>query len=389
MKILWAVSSVGKGHVMRSMTIAGKLQSMVGVDIDWLAPAPALEFMRQRGYNVLPCSSGLTGSGKAYEQVFAGCTDEFNLMDYIRVETKLHKSDFMASSEAWKKKTYDGIVADEAFWILSGFSSKWANKPAPFIFITDFIGTRAMRPRISDKITAWKNNLGFSFSHFGTDQYIFIGSPEDIPDESLGLFLPGRKRWAQKHCSFVKPIVDFDPSHFQDKQRIKQQLGLPENKKVFLAVVGPEGNAAQRAEVVEQVFVHLKRDFSDAVFIMVCPEKRSREWIDDHRFIDPLHHYFAASDFVITQSGYGKVAELSALGIPFIAIPINYHFEQEFFMGHRIRHYRTGRLVTLRNTPPDEVARHILNVIDTKPQRIRVDNGGQVAQIILGTISQA
>jgi UDP-N-acetylglucosamine:LPS N-acetylglucosamine transferase len=45
--------------------------------------------------------------------------------------------------------------------------------------------------------------------------------------------------------------------------------------------------------------------------------------------VDGLHRYFAASDFVITQSGYGKTSELSAIGVPFIAIPLDYHFEQD------------------------------------------------------------
>ena len=209
MKILWAVSSVGKGHVIRSLTIAGKLKSMSDADIHWLVPAPAEPFMQQRGCNVLPISSRLDGSGKAYDQVFADCTDEFNLMDYIRVETKLHKPDFMVSREAWENTAYDVIVGDEAFWLLSGFSSKWGQKPAPFVFITDFIGTRAMRRRISDILTAWKNNLGFSFSYMGPDRYIFIGSPEEIPDESFGPFLPNRRQWAQKALLFCQAHHEF------------------------------------------------------------------------------------------------------------------------------------------------------------------------------------
>ena len=386
MKLLWAVSSVGKGHVMRSLTVADKLQSKADVDINWLVPEPSIEFMEQRGCTVLPLSSHLAGSGKAYEQVFAHCTDEFNLMDYIRVETKLHKQDFMVSRKAWEKTAYDGIVADEAFWLLSGFSSKWAKKPAPFIFITDFIGTRAMRRRINDNITAWKNNLGFSFSHMGPDHYIFIGSPEEIPDESLGCFLPNRRRWAQKHCCFVKPIVNFNPLKFQSKQLIRRQLKLPENGKVFLAVLGPEGKVRHRINTVEQIFACLKRDYTDAAFIMASPETPSRKWVEHHRFLDPLSHYFAASDFVITQSGYGKVAELSALGIPFIAIPLDYHFEQEFFMGQRINYYKTGRLVTFRDAVPEEIADHIHVLMNKKTRRIHVDNGNELADVILNAI---
>lgn len=383
MKILWAVSSVGKGHVMRDMAIANRLKLSGDADIDWLAPSPAGVFMRQRGHHVLEESSRLAGSGKIYDRVFADCSDEYNLMEYIRVETKLHKHDFMVSREAWEKTAYDVIVGDEAFWLLSGFSSKWAKKPAPFVFITDFIGTRAMLPRISDRFTAWKNNLGFSFSHMGPDAYLFIGDMAEIPDEPLGLFLPSRRKWAEKHCRFVKPVIGFDPSKIPEKKRLRKDLGLPETGKVFLAVVGPEGNTRRRLDHLEQVFLALKKDFVDGVFILVSPEKPCSEWILHHRFLDPLHLYFAASDFVITQSGFGKVAELSALGVPFIAIPLDYHFEQEFFMGTRIEHYRTGKLMTLRDTPPVKMAETVKQVIDAPTPRIAVDDGSEIAGIIL------
>jgi hypothetical protein len=383
MKILWAVSSVGKGHVMRSMTIANRLQSMTDAEIDWLVPSPADTFMRQRGYNVLSCSSRLTGSGKAYDRVFADCTDEFNLMDYIRVETKLHKHDFLVCRKVWEKTSYDVIVGDEAFWLVSGFSSKWAKKPAPFVAITDFIGTRAMLPRIADRFTAWKNNLGFSFSHMGPDEYIFIGDPAEIPDERLGLFLPNRRKWAKNHCRFVTPVIGFDPNELPDKASLRKDLGLSEDQKVFLSVVGPEGNAAKRVHAVEQVFTRLKKDFPDAAFIMGCPKARDFPWIQYHRFLDPLPHYFAAADFVITQSGYGKVAELSALGIPFIAIPLDHHFEQEFFMGCRIDHYKTGKLMTLRDTSPEDMADTVKRLMNSVVPRISVDDGTEIAGIIL------
>jgi hypothetical protein len=387
MKILWAVSSVGKGHVMRDMAIANRLELSGDADIDWLAPSPAGVFMRQRGHHVLEESSRLAGSGKIYDRVFADCSDEYNLMEYIRVETKLHKHDFMVSREAWEKTAYDVIVGDEAFWLLSGFSSKWGKKPAPFVFITDFIGTRAMRPRITDRFTAWKNNLGFSFSHMGPDEYLFIGNPAEIPDERLGLFLPNRRKWAKTHCRFVKPVIGFDPSKTMARGLLRNNLGLPEEQKIFLAVVGPEGNVRARADAMEQVFGHLKKDFPEAVFIMVCPEKRGIDWIEYHRFLDPLHHYFAASDFVITQSGYGKVAELSALGIPFIAIPLNYHFEQEFFMGCRIDHYKTGTLMTLRDTSAEKMADFAKQAMHLPVPRIATDDGSEIAGIILNAAS--
>ena len=384
MRILWAVSSVGKGHIMRDIAIVTQLRRMTDAEIDWLAPDPAGEFLASRGYRVLECSAQLAGSGKTYAAVFATCTDEFNLMDYIRAETRLHMHDFNVSAQCWRTGAYDIIVGDEAFWLLTGFSSKPSAKPAPFVFLTDFIGTRAMRPRLRDMFTAWYNNCGFALSFRGPDVYIYIGSPGEIPAERFGLLLPSRRKWAQRHCRFVKPIVNFDPESLADKKALRTQLGLAEDK-VFLAIVGPEGDHARRLAQLEKVFEVLRADFPAAHFIVVSPADGTKQWIEYHRYLDKLYEYFAISDFVVIQSGYGKVAELSSLGVPFIAIPLDYHFEQEYMMAHRLKHFGVGRLMTLRDHPPGIIAREIKEAVAKEVQRVPVDAGSEVAGIILET----
>ncbi len=72
---------------------------------------------------------------------------------------KLHRHDSLVSREAWDSKAYD-IIGNESFWLLSGFASRWAPRPAPFIFLIDFIGVKSLLPNIGDKLSAWVNNLG-------------------------------------------------------------------------------------------------------------------------------------------------------------------------------------------------------------------------------------
>lgn len=385
MRILWAVSSVGKGHVIRDMVIVNQLQSTADVEVDWLAPDPAGNFLRERGYNVLACSSQLSGSGKVYHQVFKDCTDEFNLIEYIRKDTKLHQNDFEISARAWSGKTYDLIVGDEAFWLLTGFSSNLSKKPAPFVFLTDFLGVKAMQPRIGDMITAWFNNLKYTMSHLGPDVYIYIGNLEGIPNERFGFLLPNRRSWAKTHCQFVKPIVSFDPDALPNKKTLRKELGLPVDKRIFIAVVGPEGDHEYRRDQIEDVFECLKVDFPHAHFILVGPEAGTKTWIHHHRYLENLYQYFAASDFALIQSGYGKTIELSALGVPFIAIPLDYHFEQEYLMAHRLKNDGLGKLITLRNHSPEEIAKEAKESLKQQGGSIPVDDGTEIASIILET----
>ena len=383
MKILWAVSSVGKGHIMRDLAIVNQLKISADADIDWLAPDPAGKFLRDRGCHVLECSSRLAGSGKTYDKVFSGCDDEFNLMEYTRADTRLHKHDFEISAAAWKDNSYDLIVGDEAFWLLTGFASRWDKKPAPFVFLSDFIGTKSMRSRAGDQFTAWFNNLKFSFSHMGPDLYLYVGYADEIPDERMGLMLPNRRKWARRHCRCVKPVIGFDPDAIPDKLTIRKNLGLPEDGTLFLATVGPEGDYRQRVAVIEQVFERLKKDVLNGYFMIICPEPGSTSWIHFHSFLENLYLYFAASDVVITQSGYGKVAELSALGIPFLAVPLDFHFEQEYVMAHRLDYYGVGELITLRDHTPGQIAAAVARLMEKKPEKIDVDTGTEIADIIV------
>jgi UDP:flavonoid glycosyltransferase YjiC (YdhE family) len=217
----------------------------------------------------------------------------------------------------------------------------------------------------------------------GPDVYVYIGEAEEIPSERLGFLLPSRRKWAQKHCRFAKPIVSFDPHSVPDKRTLRRDLGLPEAATLFLATVGPEGNHAERVAAIEQTFEQLRGNLSDAHFIMVSPEPGATPWIRYHRFLDHLYQYFAASDLVITQSGYGKVAELSALGTPFIAIPLDYHFEQEHFMRCRMDHYGVGHLVTMRDHAPQEIAETARKLMERQAPKLDVDSGREVAEIIL------
>ena len=52
-------------------------------------------------------------------------------------------------------------------------------------------------------------------------------------------------------------------------------------------------------------------------------------------------------------------------------------------MAHRLDHYGVGRIVTLRNNSPQAVAAMVLQHMGQEVNRVVVDNGTEVARIIL------
>jgi UDP:flavonoid glycosyltransferase YjiC (YdhE family) len=241
-----------------------------------------------------------------------------------------------------------------------------------------------MSSRLRDRLLSWYFNLSFGMSYLAPDAYVYLGHPEEIPDERFGFMLSSRRKWARRHCRFVDPIVTFDPAAFPDKRTARRKLGIKEEK-LFLAVLGPEGRSSQRMIKIESTLESLREDFPDARFVLVGALSGAKVWIQYTPYLERLYEYFAAADLVVIQSGYGKVVELSALGTPFIAIPLDHHFEQEYVMGHRLKHYGTGELVTLRDHAPAEIAAKARQLLSRPVRRIQVDDGSQVAKIVLDT----
>lgn len=387
MKILWTMSSVGLGHQVRDLVIIDKITENTDIKIDLLVPAPNTDKIPKK-YNVLEESYMLKGSGRVYYQVFEKCRDKFDLLNFIKEDAKFHQHDFAVTAAVLNTNQYSAIVGDEAFWLLSGFGMKWDKKRIPFIYITDFITMKAMDRSLSKKLFAWYKNWQFSMSGNVSDLSLFIGSINDIPDKKFGCFLPHQRQWAARYFQFIHPVLRLDQNLLEDQSRLRKRLHLPINKEIYLAVISGVGNYTDLQQLISQTFKRLKMTAPEAYFIVVSPQKNG-VYCDEHfAYLDNLDLYFKAADFVITQTGYGKIVELSALNKPFISIPLDYHFEQEYLLRLRIDNYQIGSQILLRKANPE----FLLNEINKQKERansnIVVDDGTEAAKIIVDFVEK-
>jgi len=382
MKILWTLSSVGLGHLMRDISIIEKILEISNLNIDLLVPKPALDKVPDK-LNLIPESYKLKGSGNAYYKVFKDCKDKFDLINFIKEDSKHYKHDFKVTIDLINTKDYSMLIGDEAFWLLSGFGMKWAKKRIPFIYITDFIGMKAMDDSIRNKMYVWFKNMQFAMTGNIPDLSIFIGSPEEIPNERFGFLLPNQRKWAKKYYNFEKPILKMDSKVGYDKIDLRDKLNLPIDKKIYLSIITNTGDYFKLFKIIENTYEIIKKKFPDSYFIMIAPEKGSRKFINYYKYLNNLYKYFYASDFVITQTGYGKIIELSALRVPFISIPLDYHFEQEYIMNHRLNFYSTGKQVLLREISSEMLFDEINNFETKESRMLDVDDGTEVAKIII------
>jgi hypothetical protein len=68
--------------------------------------------------------------------------------------------------------------------------------------------------------------------------------------------------------------------------------------------------------------------------------------------------------------------ELVAAGRPFIALPLESHFEQRFHVRHRLDRYGARDWIDFHDASPEALADSIVGLIGTKPSYLPVDGGG-------------
>ena len=92
---------------------------------------------------------------------------------------------------------YDLVVGDEAYEVMNGYIIDLNSKKVPFIWIIDFAKNYPLTWNPKERFIVWMLNRfmwnkpladskkGIKYA----DVSIFIGEPEDMPEEKLGLFL--------------------------------------------------------------------------------------------------------------------------------------------------------------------------------------------------------
>lgn len=72
MNILFGVSSVGLGHVRRSLAIARQLKEKTGVEIEFVCAEPALSFFRKENKRILSVTYRLSSLSEVLERYEKG-----------------------------------------------------------------------------------------------------------------------------------------------------------------------------------------------------------------------------------------------------------------------------------------------------------------------------
>jgi UDP-N-acetylglucosamine:LPS N-acetylglucosamine transferase len=394
-KVLYVSGSIGLGHITRDIAIVNELRKLrPNMEVHWIAGEQATMMLRNAGENVLPESDGFSGEVGIADSMATGY--KLNLAKYTAKANKDWDSSKTKFLEFIKQKDYDLVVGDEAWGVLLAYLENPSAKKQPLTMVYDFEKAVTVTNSPMDRLINWMINRNWNnalkMAKKGQPlkdfDAIFIGEPEDIPDEKLGLFL-GNAREVAKDWKFVGYALRFNPNDYSDVKAQKRKLGYGDEK-LIVCSKGGTGVGKVLLDLCGRSYPLIKAKIPDVKMVIVTgpsikPEEiKVPEGVEVFGFVPNLYEYFAACDLAIVQAGGTTTTELTALKRPFIYFPLEEHWEQVGVVVPRLHRHRAGVEMRYYQTTPESLADTVVQNIGKKVDYadIPVDGSRKAAEVM-------
>ena len=365
-RVLYLSSPIGLGHARRDLAIASELRARhPGVRIDWLAQDPVTRVLDAAGEHLHPASAALASESSHIEHESGD--HDLAVFQALRDMDEILVHNFMVFDEVAAAGEYDLIVADES-WEVDHFLFENPHlKRGSLAWMTDFVGYLPMPSRGAReaRLTADYNlEMIEHVDRYGRmrDAAVFVGSPDDIVPDTFGPGLPRIRDWTEEHFDFSGYITGFDPASLGDKAALRARLGYGEDERVCIAAVGGSGVGMALLRRIVAAAPTARRAVDGLRMIIVTGPRIDPArlpvvpGVEYQAYVPDLHHHLAACDLAIVQGGLTTTMELTAAKVPFIYVPLQQHFEQQFHVRARLDRYRAGRLMEYDDLTPEVLA---------------------------------
>ena len=366
-RVLYISSPIGLGHAARDVAIARELRHHhPDVEIDWLAQDPVTRVLARAGERVHPASRHLANESGHIEHESG--EHDLHAFQALRRMDEILVSNFMVFDDLVEQEPYDLVVGDEAWDIDYFLHENPQRKRSAYAWFTDFVGWLPMADGGQEEadLTADLNAemLGQRARHRRLrDRSIFVGNPEDIVPDTFGPGLPGIRAWTEANFDFAGYVTGFDPSAHSDRDALRARLGYRRDDQVCVVTVGGSGVGGSLLRRVLDAVPLARRLVPELRFTVVAGPRIDPRSLPDvpgvqvFGYLPDLTEHLAACDVAVVQGGLTTGMELTALGRPFLYVPLRHHFEQNVHVRRRLEQYRAGtHLDYERATDPDGLA---------------------------------
>jgi predicted glycosyltransferase len=386
-RALYLSSPIGLGHAMRDVAIAAELRRHhPDLQIDWLAQHPVTSVLATAGEHVHPASAFLANESAHIED--EAHEHDLHAFQAIRRMDEILVNNFEVFREVVEDDHYDLVIGDEAWDVDYFLHENPELKRYAFAWMTDFVGWLPM-PDGGDAervLTADYNaEMIEQRERFKRirDRSVFVGEPDDIVPDSFGPDLPAIREWTERNFDFAGYVTGFEPITDGEREALRDELGYGPDERVCIVTVGGSGvgGALLRRAIDAIPLVQRKED--DLRFVVVAGPRidpvtlPQLPGVEYRRFVPQLYRHLAACDVAVVQGGLTTCMELTANRRPFVYVPLQHHFEQNFHVTHRLQRHRAGhRLDYQEAADPDALAGAVVNALTTPVDYLPVDGCG-------------
>jgi len=297
-------------------------------------------------------------------------------------------ANFMVFAEVIRDDPPDLVVADEAWEVDYFLHENPELKRFAYAWLTDFVGWLPMPdggPREAALTTDYNAEMLEQRARFPRlrDRSIFVGNPDDIVAGSFGPGLPDIRQWTEQNFEFSGYVVGTPPPSDSLRAALRRRIGLRPEQRLCVVTVGGTAVGGSLLRRVLDAAPIARRSMPELQFLIVTGPRIDptalprRRGVRIRGFLPDLPDYLAAADVAVVQGGLTTCMELTAAGTPFVYVPLEHHFEQQFHVCHRLDRYRAGRRVSYAEaTDPDVLAKVIVNELSVCPQYHPVETDG-------------
>jgi len=351
-RALFLSSPIGLGHARRDVAIAQELRLLhPDLQIDWLAQHPVTRVLADAGEQVHPASALLANESAHIEHESAD--HDLHAFQAIRRMDEILVNNFMVFNDVVDETYYDLVIGDEAWDVDYFLHENPELKHFGFAWLTDFVGWLPM-PGGGDAEAALTADYNAEMLEQRAryrrlrDRSIFVGNPDDIVDASFGPGMPRIREWTEAHYDFAGYVTGFVPPDEEERERIRTRLGYTRDDVLCVVTVGGSGVGDALLHRVMDAVPLARRMLPELRFLVVTGPRIDpaslprRQGARVRGFVPDLFRALAACDVAVVQGGLTTCMELAAARRPFLYVPLENHFEQNFHVRHRLERYGAG-----------------------------------------------